>query len=456
MVGDFDTCRLWHLSALLLILNITTFRLVSSVDPEQPALQKLVYHWLHWGANWGQSSHPSAPHPRDSTAQTSSSAGALPEPPAPYVAGAATRNASFAARMSYPSVMMHRAEVDLISSYLTSQDVYVEFGSGGSSVAFTTLVKRAYSIDHDCRISSALRNVMSENGIHPAEGETKFLCVDIHPGFRGWGTISPFEPGNYQQFKEYVDLIEAIPEKRFDKVLIDGRALTCNCDCVLPRYELSKGLACALRVLPYLHDNSLVFIHDFYTRLDHYSQVLQYYIEVARILAQSNNDPTQGPIDEPQGLIVLRRKPDLVLPLSTSDIDATYERIDWRSPFPDPITSVFRRTAYTTALFFDWGRWKRAYNPSHLLSFVVHDLLVLAAVYGIVSFVVQNYRMYRRDNSTALKASKRLRDRSPHSGSPETLSTTSRPNSNIKFMETEGMKAANARRKRASAVALKV
>eukprot|EP00178_Gracilaria_changii_P016279 TRINITY_DN461_c0_g1_i3.p1 TRINITY_DN461_c0_g1~~TRINITY_DN461_c0_g1_i3.p1 ORF type:complete len:441 (-),score=61.58 TRINITY_DN461_c0_g1_i3:3940-5262(-) len=429
-----------RLSPLLLAFNIVSFGLVSSAEPEPSMLQKLVYHWLHWGANWRHASHPSAPHPRDTSAHTSTSSAALPEPPPKYVTGAATANASLYANVPYTSIMMHRAEVDLISSYLTADDVYVEFGSGGSSLAFIPLVKHAYSIDHDCAISAALQNIMSERNIHPGEAPTRFLCVDIKPGFRGWGTISRFEHANYEQFREYVDLVDAIPEKRFDKVLIDGRA----------------RLACALKILPYLSDESVVFIHDFYTRVDHYSQVLQFYIEVARVLAYRNDDPTQGPIDEPQGLIVLRRKPDLILPLSTADIDAMYERIDWRSPYPQPLTSLFRRLVYNIVLFFDWSQWQRAYNPSHLLTLVAHDLLILAAIYGIASFALQNYRTHRKGSRSVLKATKRPRDRSPNSNRSGLGLEAARPNQNIKFMETESMKAANARRKRASAVALKV
>ncbi|CAN8076075.1 unnamed protein product [Agarophyton chilense] len=432
--------RAQRLRILLLLLHALSFQLVSGSDSEQTTLQKLVHHWLHWGANWGHASYPSAPHPRDSSARTSSSTGARSEPPPQYVTGAGSRNASESSHMPYPYIMMHRTEVDLITSYLTRDDVYVEYGSGSSSLAFSPLVKRAYSIDHDCKISASLRNFLSERNIHPAEVETKFLCVDVRPGFRGWGTVSRYEHGNYEQFREYVDLVETIPEKRFDKVLIDGRA----------------RLACALKILPYLHDNSLVFIHDFYTQLDQYSPVLNFYIEVARVLAYRNDDPTRGPIDEPQGLIILRRKPGQVLPLSTEDIDALYDRIDWRSPYPEPFTSLFRRTVYLIALLCDWGQWEPAYNPSHLLSFVVHDLLVLATLYGIGSFLLQNYRIRQSGSNVAVKASSRTRDRSPNSNGSEIVPVPTRPNASIKFMETEGMKVANARRKRASAVALKV
>lgn len=208
---------------LLLFVIAVTCAAAESTGSSEPALQTLVNHWLHWGANWRHSSHPSAPHPRENGAGLSPGSLAS-EPPPSYVVGAATRNASITSQLPYPLIMMHRAEADLIASYLTNEDIYLEFGSGGSTIAFSPLVKRAYSIDHQCDYARELQGTLRSLQIHPAEGDTRFFCVDVWPGFRGWGIISPFEHGNYRQFREYVDLIESVPEKTLDKVLIDGRA----------------------------------------------------------------------------------------------------------------------------------------------------------------------------------------------------------------------------------------
>lgn len=43
--------------------------------------------------------------------------------------------------IDYSLQMMHRAEVDLIASYLRPTDVYLEYGSGGSTMNFAPLVR---------------------------------------------------------------------------------------------------------------------------------------------------------------------------------------------------------------------------------------------------------------------------------------------------------------------------
>lgn len=222
MMFKGDRCFHTTLKFVLLFFMAVTCAVAEPTGSGEPALQTLVNHWLHWGANWRHSSHPSAPHPRESGAISSGSPAS--EPPPPYVIGAATRNASITSEFPYPLIMMHRAEADLIASYLTDDDVYLEFGSGGSTIAYSPLVKRAYSIDHNCDYARQVQDTLRFLQIHPADGKTRFFCVNVRPGFRGWGMISPFEHGNYKQFREYVDLIQNLPEERLDKVLIDGRA----------------------------------------------------------------------------------------------------------------------------------------------------------------------------------------------------------------------------------------
>lgn len=125
----------------------------------------------------------------------------------------------------YERQMMHRAELDLIASYLRPGDVYLEYGSGGSTLNFAPRVGRAYSIEHDCGWAKFLKgSVEGEDGYENLE----VRCVEVPRGRRGWGTFSKFEHGNYEQFREYVDEVEVLPDKKFDKVFIDGRASKCG------------------------------------------------------------------------------------------------------------------------------------------------------------------------------------------------------------------------------------
>lgn len=233
-------------------------------------------------------------------------------------------------------------------------------------------MKRAYSIEHNCEWLEYLRGELRASRRDYRNLETK--CVRVTPGTRGWGTVSAYEHANYRQFKEYVDAVDSFPDKHFDRVFIDGRA----------------RMACALKVLPHLKHDSLVFIHDFFTRTAHYAGVMDYYVEVARVLAFRNTDPWLGPVDEPQGLVVLRPRANLTLPLSDAQINAAYERIDWRYPFPPPLTSLGAILNYYLIRPLDTATWARARSPDHLIRLVRSDLLSLALLYGVTRFLMRN------------------------------------------------------------------
>lgn len=138
--------------------------------------------------------------------------------------------------IDYARVMMHRHEVDLIASYLRPTDVYLEYGSGGSTLAFSRMVKRAYSIEHDCKWARHMEHLIDASDYDYSS--LNLRCVHIRPGHRGWGTISNYEHGNYVQFKEYVDKIDALPDIVFDRILIDGRART----FILPSFQFVSFL----------------------------------------------------------------------------------------------------------------------------------------------------------------------------------------------------------------------
>lgn len=173
---------------------------------------------------------------------------------------------------------------------------------------------------------------------------------------------------------------------------------------------------------------------------------MQYYTEVSRVLAHRNRNPIQGPIDEPQGLIVLRRKPHIAAPISRQQIDSLYKSIDWRKPFHSPLTHLGSRIMYNIGLFFDWGRWKYAHSPQELLTFVRYDWLVIAVLYGISSFLLRNYRTF------ATKPDRKHRD--PPIATQESKLSAAQPATNIRYVETEGMKPSNSRRKLAGATVL--
>jgi hypothetical protein len=168
--------------------------------------------------------------------------------------------------VEYQSLPMTRPEADLLMSYLQPGDVYLEWGSSGTSLTFPRLVKDAYTIDDNPHVCAAIRDEVASHA--PDLDNLRTFCAAKTP------PTQPLAPqiaaeGTYATHAAYVDYpLEHLPEKTFDKVLINGAA----------------RVACALRILPHLHADSVVFFHDWFLRPDHYTAVLAHYEEVSRIV----------------------------------------------------------------------------------------------------------------------------------------------------------------------------
>lgn len=106
-------------------------------------------------------------------------------------------------------------------------------------------------------------------------------CVSVPRGTGGWGRKSPFEEGDYRVFRQYIDEIEKIDQKKWDFVLIDGRA----------------RVAAAFKALSFLRDDSVVVLHDSWRLMHRYRDIFTYYDKVAESWTVWN-----------QGIAVLRRK----------------------------------------------------------------------------------------------------------------------------------------------------
>lgn len=175
-----------------------------------------VHNWLHWGANLHSAS---APHPALAPSQHDApSARTL----APYIVGAADINRTQTPAPLYQHAMMSRPELDLIMSYMRPSDVFLEYGSGGSTLNIANLVSVAYVVEHNCQWARHTTAMLAAHNVDMTKLHIK--CVHRPRGFRGWGTHSAYEHANYEQFKEYVDVVTQLAHHKFDRVLIDGRA----------------------------------------------------------------------------------------------------------------------------------------------------------------------------------------------------------------------------------------
>lgn len=237
-----------------------------------------------------------------------------PEGIATFAMGAypANRTAELRARrqyVNYDALPMRRPEADLIMSYLNPTDTYLEYGASGTTLAFPMLVRHSFAIEHDTEVCDGISSEMQKH--RELADRLRAFCAPVPPGRADWALQSQFEEGSYRAFHNYVDFPRTnLSSVKFDKVLINGRA----------------RVACALRILPQLHAQSIVFFHDYFLRPKHYSYVLAFFDEVARIVAHG---PVTGFTDEPMGLLVLKPKPQYVedglSDISVARVNAIYD-----------------------------------------------------------------------------------------------------------------------------------
>ena len=154
------------------------------------------------------------------------------------------------------NIMMQDSEIDFIEGYLNKEQTMLEWGSGWSTARFSTLVKKYYSIEHD----KEWYNKMSEEIKKEKLDNITYRHIEITTPIEDLYEIDPEYVKQYseeliidgleRQYQEYIDEVDNLGVDKFDVVLIDGRARN---------YCLGK-------VIPYLHEDSHVFIHDWHRK----------------------------------------------------------------------------------------------------------------------------------------------------------------------------------------------
>jgi hypothetical protein len=220
-----------------------------------------------------------------------------PETKAEIVIGAegAARPDGFV--FDYPALPYARPEIDLIASYLLPTDTLLVYGPVKvTALPFAPLVRQVIALSHDSHDCAREAQVARANLTN-----VRVFCVPVssQTGRENNGNSEgdEHEPDSmhveetYDRFRGFVDFPKHnLSGLYFDKVLLDGPA----------------RVACAFRILPQLQKQSILFMHDFFLRPDHYSRVLEVYTEVARVVAH-------GPVvadnsGTPFGLLALRQK----------------------------------------------------------------------------------------------------------------------------------------------------
>ena len=185
------------------------------------------------------------------------------------------------------SADIHPKELELILTYLDKDKVMLEYGCGGSTTIIPPNVKKYYSIEHNLDWFWNVQQELYDDNIDNVE---LHLC-DIPKGVptkreEFWDkyddnllyasehldnhTIPKLDdcvyPNDRYIWYEYIDYVDKLGVEHFDVVFIDGRA---RADC-------------AYKILNYINENSVVFIHDFYPR-EEYNKVFDYYDEVVSV-----------------------------------------------------------------------------------------------------------------------------------------------------------------------------
>lgn len=164
---------------------------------------------------------------------------------------------------------MTQNEQIVIRSFLNKEQSMLEWGSGASTLWFHRYVDQYYSIEHDkAWYNKTLTAVRDLHNVH-------YQLASVAPGFRGWGegwNYQFYAPGTYFQFEHYVRAIDIFSVSSIDRVLVDGRA----------------RVACAVYALRYLHQDSVVFLHNYaapqnWDNERGYNKVLKFYDVLARI-----------------------------------------------------------------------------------------------------------------------------------------------------------------------------
>ena len=165
---------------------------------------------------------------------------------------------------------MDKKEFNMISDSINYDTVMMEWGSGGSTLAFSSMVSKYYSIEHDEEWYNKIKEQL-----------TAYPLNDVDYRFVKQNLEIDTSQSTYAQFKDYIDEVDNFNTK-FDVVLIDGRARR----------------LCAKKVIPYLKPSSIVFIHDYVLRTPYW--VVEDYFE----LIDSCTDTTQT-----LGKFKLRKEP---------------------------------------------------------------------------------------------------------------------------------------------------
>lgn len=149
---------------------------------------------------------------------------------------------------------MSDQEINLIIKHLKPHYTMLEWGSGGSTLTFHKYVDKYYSIEHNEEWYQKVDEALANNNLRD-----KVINYYVEQN------LPKSKPSRYEEFKDYIEAAGNM-NTTFDAVLVDGRARPY---CALYAYDL-------------LHDDGVLFIHDYFMR-PHYHFVEDKYEVIASV-----------------------------------------------------------------------------------------------------------------------------------------------------------------------------
>lgn len=201
--------------------------------------------------------------------------------------------------------LMEPEEIALIEKYLTPKTVMLEWGSGGSTSYFGAQVAALYSIEHD----PEWYDIVTE------ETASLPVTVILSENQSEDGKVVPWPECRNKPslFTKYVEAVKSFGVNHFDVVLIDGRSRA----------------ACAQQALDYISSDSIVFIHDFWSRPE-YRPALQNYTVIAGDVEDFEafrRKSVHDKVEKVSTLVALQKTPNLTEP-DDDELETMWEQMD--------------------------------------------------------------------------------------------------------------------------------
>ena len=144
--------------------------------------------------------------------------------------------------------LLTKKELKAFLYFMKPENIYFEFGSGGSTNIASYYKLKSYSVESDAKWHDKLKKI----GI-----STNYITIDLNSSFAGY----PGKGTNLTEWKKYIQAYER--KYNADIIFIDGRF----------------RVACALDIFNKIRNDTIVIIHD-YTQRKEYHILEKFYKKV--------------------------------------------------------------------------------------------------------------------------------------------------------------------------------